>query len=484
MNLWHFQQARLQPRRTLSAVLLLALLLVLPGCFSEQSFPMVPADLVRMDAAQVTQTGRRLATRAWVARVHAAAAVELPADERMALTTDELSSNGKIVDVWAHFGMPAADVDSLWGNWDGIAQTAQVSSPPPQLETNAAGLSRLRREKWDGFEDVEVPGDGATLFGRLGAPDKKNEIPGSFVIMTHGLFGSLDGYDVQNHVQALRRAGHHVLAMEMRGHGETQVDHPEYTISFGIRECGDLLAAARWLKTAHGATRVGLVSFSLTAYEALLSGWLDGKKPVTEFAGVPLLAALPKPQAAPAFNGGMFVVSAPVGIIDVADRFEPRLNLLNAPCKTTFQDHVAARLALYRQPAGFSMWALAAGEFDRSGFNAFYKGFPQAKQDLVRFLDMNGTTAAPEAGAPAEPWNVGAARMENIRVPVVVLSAANDPLGTGQSVAELFGRQNNPNIGVILLHGGGHMGFTALSADYYYSLLLNFFDPRTAPAIE
>src|SRR5438309_1378946 len=92
--------------------------------------------------------------------------------------------------------------------------------------------------------------DGARLPAREWVP-RGNEIPGSFVIVTHGLFGSMDGEDVRNHVQALRQAGHHVLALEMRGHGRTQIEHPEYIISFGIRECDDLLEAARWLKATH-----------------------------------------------------------------------------------------------------------------------------------------------------------------------------------------------------------------------------------------
>jgi predicted alpha/beta-fold hydrolase len=72
--------------------------------------------------------------------------------------------------------------------------------------------------------------------------------------------------------------------------------------------------------------------------------------------------------------------------------------------------------------------------------------------------------------------------MENVRVPLLVLHAANDPLATAQSIADLFARVQNPNVGVILLAQGGHMGFSALSADYYYSVLLNFFDPAAAPA--
>ena len=73
--------------------------------------------------------------------------------------------------------------------------------------------------------------------------------------------------------------------------------------------------------------------------------------------------------------------------------------------------------------------------------------------------------------------------MENIRVPVLILNSANDPLACAQDVANLFCRQHNPNIGVILLKEGGHIGFAAYDADYYYTLMTNFFDPATAPVI-
>ena len=117
--------------------------------------------------------------------------------------------------------------------------------------------------------------------------------------------------------------------------------------------------------------------------------------------------------------------------------------------------------------------AVASGTMrliSRGGFAAAYGSFERAYAALMRFIDWS-----------RDDWAVGAARADNFRVPVLVLAAANDPLGTGQSVAELFGRTTNPNVGVILLKEGGHMGFTALSADYYYSLMVNFFDPRTGP---
>jgi predicted alpha/beta-fold hydrolase len=240
-----------------------------------------------------------------------------------------------------------------------------------------------------------------------------------------------------------------------------------------VRESGDLLAATDWLRHAHGATRVGLVCFSLTGYESLLTAWLDGKNAAEQFVDVKLLQELPAHRERPAFDGGMFIVSAPVGIMDVGESFSHRSTVWNGPVKASFEDRVAKRLEEYGDTPGFSMWDLSRAEIARSGLLAGYKDFEAARPDFLRFIDLS-----------ADNWKVGAARMENVRVPLLVLSAANDPLASGQSVAELFSRQRNPNIGVVLLKEGGHMGFSALSADYYYSLMVNFFDPRTGPRMK
>jgi len=166
----------------------------------------------------------------------------------------------------------------------------------------------------------------------------------------------------------------------------------------------------------------------------------------------------------------MFVVSAPINMLQIANDFQTHVSILQAPIKSTFQGHVAQRLDDLQQPPGFSMWDLAKCEFERSPSCKLYPSFDAYQPDLVRFLDLS-----------RDHWQVGAARVENIRVPMLVLNAANDPLASAQGVAELFGRQHNPNVGVIVLKEGSHIGFTAFSADYYYSLMTNFFDPKTAP---
>lgn len=293
-------------------------------------------------------------------------------------------------------------------------------------------------------------------------------MPGSYVVVTHGLFGSLDA--VANEAQALRQAGHHVLAIEMRGHGQPKERSSRLPITLGLRETADLLAAARWLKTEHHARRVGLVAFSVYGFEGLLAAWLDAAPLAPADAGRPILRYVPTPAAEPAFNGGMFIISATVGVRTVSRVFGQRWLKLKAPVKYTFQQKVDARLREFGDPPPRDIWGFIMAELRRDGWAKAYGSEAGLRKDMEWFLDLQ-----------SKNWAVGVRRMEAVRNPVLVLSAANDPLGTTQDVVELFSRTKNPNIGVILLNGGGHMGFAALSRDYYYSLMTAFFNPATAP---
>ncbi len=436
---------------------------------------MIPSHLARLPATGTGENAPPLPAREWASKANAAAAHLLPQSEPPPLTTQDFVRDGQALDVYKHFGINPRHVDNLLTNLDGLQQTAQVSSPPSVLDKKG----HIFRPAWAGFQDVEIPvGGKITLFGRLGAPDLKDpispEIPGSFIVITHGLFGSLDGLDMANEVEALRRAGHHVLAVEMRGHGETNCEHPEYTVSFGINESSDLLAISHWLKTVHHATRVGLVSFSLTGYEGLLTAWLDGKQAVTRFDDTPLLRGLPEHlRDESAFNAGMFIVSPPIDLVAVADSFEKHYTVLSGPCKSQFQTHVAARMALVQSAPTYSLWGWADSEFRRGGWDQKYPSFAALKSDLMRFINLR-----------ADHWQEGVRRLENIRIPILMLTAANDPLATAQGLADLLARVKNPNIAAVMLQQGGHMGFPALSADYYYSMMLNFFDPKTGPRIQ
>ena len=450
--------------RGLHCLLLLVFVLPMAGCFSPQSFPMQVDHLVQPTSAQLSAPGGdRLDTRLWVETIHRQTAPLLPAKAREALFSNTLrDAQGRTIDIYQHFRLREANVDALLGNLQGLEQTAQVTGPP---------LGGKPSPMWTGFKRVTLPSaDGWIPHARLGTPDPAYEIPGSYVIITHGMFGSLEGPDMENHVQALRRAGHHVLAIEMRGHGQVGERSRALPITFGLRETADLLTAAQWLKTKHHAQRVGLVAFSVYGFESLLAAWLDAAPLGPADAARPILRNAPAVAAEPTFNGGMFIVSAPVGIQKMSNVFAKRWGKTEAPVKWTFQKHVENRLREFGDPPPRSIWDFIIPELRRDGWTRAYASETKLRSDMEWYLDLRTNN-----------WSAGTQRLELARTPILVLSAANDPLATAQDVADLFSRVNNPNIGVILLSGGGHMGFPALSANYYYSLMKAFFDPATAP---
>lgn len=420
--------------------------------------------MVRLSSAQISApNGGRLTAREWVVGAHSPTAKTLPRNAREALFPQTLRDHqGQPLEIYPYLGLNPALLDSIYGNPSGVLYSARLAGPPPGTDPSPP---------WQGFTDVTVPlCDGAKLHLRLGTPEPPDEIRGSYVVITHGMFGSLEGVGMLNHVQALRRAGHHVLAIEMRGHGQTSESSAHLPMTFGLKETADLLAIARWLKTEHHARRVGLVAFSVSGFESLLAAWLDAAPLAPADAARPILRYVPTPAAEPAFNGGMFIISAPVGIHTMAQVLEQRWHKLQAPVKYTFQQRVEQRLREFGDPAPRDLWDFVIAELRRDGWVRAYGSKAKLRADMDWFLDLQRNN-----------WAAGAHRMEAVRVPILILSAANDPLGTGQDVAELFARVKNPNLGVILLKDGGHMGFAALSADYFYSLMTEFFHPATAP---
>ena len=66
-------------------------------------------------------------------------------------------------------------------------------------------------------------------------------------------------------------------------------------------------------------------------------------------------------------------------------------------------------------------------------------------------------------------------KLNAVRVPVLIVQAANDPLDSAQSVVDMMARLDNPNVAAVVLPGGGHNGFVAYARAYYYNLILHFF---------
>lgn len=67
-------------------------------------------------------------------------------------------------------------------------------------------------------------------------------------------------------------------------------------------------------------------------------------------------------------------------------------------------------------------------------------------------------------------------KLESIRVPTLVVYGIDDPVASAQSVADLLSQTQNPMVAGVILPGGGHCGFAPYSKNYFYSLLVSFFD--------
>jgi predicted alpha/beta-fold hydrolase len=447
--------------RPIRPINLLVLLPLLAGCFSEGSFPMVETELTPFPVRDVVMS-RRPDTMSWVEAYAPRLEPRLPAGQRGALTRSTVVlPDGATIDVMRHFHTSAANVDNIFGNYRGLAPTAQVI---PADENEDAAIN------WIGFEPVQIRmRDQLPMVGYLAAPTRR-PIPGSYIVITHGLFGSQAGHDAHNVADAMRALGHHVLAVEMRGHGATGKLNPQYPILFGAGEVDDLLTLSRWLRQEQHATRVGLISFCITAQEAMAAAWVDGGGAATENEDSPIIRSLPRPDALPAYNGGIVAICPPMNLISYADSLETRHNIFQSPVRSTFENRVAARFAAFGRAPETSMWKYVSFELSRSARCAEYANDRAFLTDTLSFIDFSG-----------DGWKTGARRLEHVRTPLLVIHAANDPLGSAQATTEVLSRVSNRNVGYLLLPGGGHMGFSALSAPYYYSVLRAFFDPETCP---
>ena len=425
-------------------------LLCAAGCFGERSFPMRPREL----RAIRTQ---RLATRDWVESVQPQLRSLLPPLSRQSLTTPQLGR-----DVYRAFGANPDHLDSVFFNYFGVMRSAQVA---PSAES-------FSDTNWPGYEPIEIPADdGLPLRGRI-APPTAHDLGDSYIVITHGLFGQQAGTRQYNLAQALRAFGHHVVTLDMRGHGQTGRLHPEYPFTFGLDESRDLLAVSRWLRATRHADRIGLVGLSIGGHQALMAAWLDGDSPIESNPNSPIIRAVHHPEQRPAFDAGIFVISPVLNLIEYADRMDrARATLLDSPVQSIFQAKVEQRMRALGAAASCRVWDLMEHELRRSHWAALYPNFRTLMDEQLQFIDFC------RLSGPAE----GARRLEHARVPVLVLQAADDPLGSAQAVADVFAGVRNPNCGVILLREGGHGGFPALSSSYYYSLLQSFFDPATAP---
>ncbi len=453
------------------AVLMVAVtmaLVPLGGCaFSERSFLMRHGDLHRLPDRD-PRIG--VSTRAWLAETHARLTHLLPHGKRRALVTEDLvDASGRPIDVLDHFGLTGKNLRTLWYNGYGISDTAQAIGGGSAIDQPAP--------PWDGFNDVLIPVSyGVQLSGRMGLARTNGHMrDADCIVILPGLFGDNSIFRTRDLAAALRASGFHVLALEVRAHGRTEALNPNAYSTFGVLETVDLLLVSEWLEALPHVQRTGLIGFCWGANMGLLAAWYDGR-PKYYDSITPKIAAYLQPVSDRAhYRAGIIACSAVWDFERLIAEMETPTSFLRDPILGTMQNTMRGRCRRKHHPEiTYSLRKLIDYEFARSEVR--YPGvFPEA----VRFLRLMPNRGPRAAGASPR---TSTAKLAGARVPVLVVHAANDPLCPAQDVADMMASVTNPNVAALILPGGGHVGFAPFARAYYFSLIVNFFDPRTGPA--
>ena len=398
-------------------------------------------------------------TRTWLASIHPQLSGLLPPNRFPALLTDDLTGpGGAPIDVYDHFHLHPRLLSRPLLHLAGLMDTAQSSGgdaavdPPPPM--------------WPGFEQVWIPtGDGVELSGRLGLATENLQVKrADAIVVLSGLLGDVGIQRIEQLSVGLRLAGFHVLALELRGAGQTEKRFPQVPYTFGIKEGRDLMKVSEWLEDRREVERTGLVAFCIGASHALTGLWEAGHPPAT----VPASYGNQNQGGVsrrPHFEAGVIALSTNLEPRDILEKTDTSWNILTDPYLDGLQKGIEDRMVYkgYPSPDG-SLRRLVEFELARSGLDV-----PTMMKRALSDLDL-----LPDKGEVS--------KLAEVDVPVLLVHAANDPVTPAQDVATLVSVTTNPHLAAVILPGGGHVGFPAYARAYYYQLILAFFDPHLGVA--
>jgi pimeloyl-ACP methyl ester carboxylesterase len=431
------------------------------GCFAEKSIPMLSEDFVRVTPRNGNPDAAPESAREWVARVHPHLARLLPRRHKKALLTDDLlDSQGRPIDVLSHFDRRPERLESLFWNFSGLLHSAQAVGQDEAIEEPAP--------LWEGFKEVWVPiSDDFNLSARVGWAERDGKIVDSdCIIILPGIYGDNSIWRTRELALALRSAGFHVLSVELRGHGQTEARYPDVFYNFGVREACDLMTVDEWLKEYPHINRTGIASFCWGGNEALLAAWFDGRDedhPSITDRVTPFVRPVGGPRH---FEAGIIAIAPVLRFEELLDELEVEHGWLTRPILRSLQGTVRGRMERKGYgPVSGSLRKLIDEEFAHSEMD-----YSDSVEDALRFLRM-----LPYKGKP------DGRKLEWAAVPLLIVQSANDPLTSGQNVADLVAVIDNPNVAAVVIPGGGHIGVAPYARSYYYSLILNFFDSDSGP---
>jgi len=422
------------------------------GCFfSERSFPLQPGEAIRAD------TPVNLPAAKWLVHAHEKLKYLLPYHQDPAMLTGELSDpSGRPVDLVARYTLKPDRLESMFDNFLGLSYSAQVTGPDAG-DTPAP--------PWPGFIDVWAPIDARLkLAGRLGmarGPDGKI-VPADCIVLLPGLCGGNNVIRQRDLATSLLASGLHVLAVEMRGQGQTAVRYPDVPCTWGIFESGDLLLVSDWLQTKPNVRRTGLIGFSWGGTNALLTAWNEGR-PQNHPSIAPKLAdALPKIPRGRRYQAGVIVFSPILNLESLIEILAKPQSCLIHPVRAGLQKTIRNWKTRrgFPKPNGTLHDVIRCKELN-------YEGSHEDNLQFVRLL--------PYKGKPAGN------KFADVRMPMLIVHTADDPIVPVQTVANLAAALKNPNVATIVLPTGGHIGFASYAKNWFYSMILSFFDPNKGP---
>lgn len=125
---------------------------------------------------------------------------------------------------------------------------ATIGAPPPDLDGVSVSVSSPRcYGRLAGWYFQGVPGRGAVLVLHGYRANRLSEI---------------------SRVRLLRQAGFTVLAIDFRAHGESEGK----SVSLGLAESNDVIAAVDWLRQRAPSERVGVIGTSMGGAAAIVAG--------------------------------------------------------------------------------------------------------------------------------------------------------------------------------------------------------------------
>jgi predicted alpha/beta-fold hydrolase len=255
--------------------------------------------------------------------------------------------------------------------------------------------------------------DGTPLAGRW--TTHRNPRPG--VVLVHGFVQSKDQQYIVELADLLSRNGWHVLAIDLRGHGESRRSSPAL-FTDGWKEIDDIIAAVRALRAESKATSVSVIAFS-TGGRSLVKAMARDTGDIA--AGI--------------------AVTAPLGSYAPTVPPEP----------------------------GYTPSPLARFFLDFLGTKSFYEYYERAARSYG--VDLPTLEAGSVVGND----------IAKVNAPLLMLYALDDSLrlarikqgahdGGSFSLAYRDAAAANPNVGTLLVDRGNHAGLLYLSDPHWFGL--------------